>query len=175
MKKDKTMTFFSLSRRPLMIAAMITATSMTPLLAAEDVEVVDPTTGETVALSEIDISALSEEDRQNIGDQLAELGVSPRGRPDLSDVEVVDPTTGETVALGDIDKESLSEEDRQDIGDQLAELGFAPGPRGGRSAEAEGDGETEVGEEGGRAAPGRGAPGRGGEGRGGEGRGGPRD
>ena len=158
-----------------MIAAMITATSMTPLLAAEDVEVVDPTTGETVALSEIDVSALSEEDRQNIGDQLAELGVSPRGRPDLSDVEVVDPTTGETVALGDIDKESLSEEDRQDIGDQLAELGFAPGPRGGRSADADGDGETEVGEEGGRAAPGRGAPGRGGEGRGGEGRGGSRD
>lgn len=167
------MTFLSLTRRPLMIAAMITAASMTPLMAAEDIEVIDPTTNETVALSEIDISALSDEDRQNIGDQLAALGVSPRGRPDISDVEVVDPTTGETVALGDIDKDSLSEEDRQAIGDQLAELGIAPGPRGGRGAGE--DGETEVGEEGGRAAPGRGAPGRGGEGRGGEGRGGSRD
>ncbi|WP_170560065.1 hypothetical protein [Ruegeria atlantica] len=44
-----------------------------------EVEVVDPTTGATVALGDIDPSTLSPEDRRNIGDQLAKQGV-PTGR-----------------------------------------------------------------------------------------------
>lgn len=39
------------------------------------VEVVDPVSGETVTLAELDRSALSDEDRENIRDQLEELGV----------------------------------------------------------------------------------------------------
>lgn len=39
------------------------------------VEVVDPVSGETVTLAELDRSALSDEDRENIRDQLEDLGV----------------------------------------------------------------------------------------------------
>jgi hypothetical protein len=103
-----------------------------------DVEVVDPTSGETVALSDIDVSSLSDEDRQSIGDQLAEQGVNPSRAPsddeEKADVDVVDPTSGETVSLADVDVSNLSDEDRRSIGDQLAEQGVNPehGGRGGR-------------------------------------------
>lgn len=89
----------SLPYSPVILAALIGVACFTPEFVNEP-EVVDPTTGETVAISQIDIDALSDEDRADIGDQLAEQGISPRGRgrADLSEVEVVDPATGETSA-----------------------------------------------------------------------------
>ena len=93
----------SLPHSPLILAALITAVSFQPLL-AQSISVVDPSTGETVELSEVDFEALSEEERADIRDQLKEQGVQPRGGDrnalDISEVEVVDPSTGETVALG---------------------------------------------------------------------------
>lgn len=62
-------------------AATLLATSLSAF-ASEPPTVVDPTTGETVSITDIDISGLSEEDRQNIGDQLADLGIAPRGGRD---------------------------------------------------------------------------------------------
>ncbi|MEP5761072.1 MAG: hypothetical protein ABJ327_17505 [Litoreibacter sp.] len=103
-----------------------------------DVNVVDPTSGETVALSDIDVASLNDEDRRSIGDQLAEQGVNPdradTHEEELADVNVVDPTSGETVSLADVDVSSLGDDDRRSIGDQLAEQGVNPGRgrRGGR-------------------------------------------
>ena len=62
-------------------AAALLATTLSSF-ASEPPTVVDPTTGETVSITDIDISSLSEEDRQNIGDQLAEQGIAPRGGRD---------------------------------------------------------------------------------------------
>ncbi|SLN42744.1 hypothetical protein TRL7639_02206 [Falsiruegeria litorea R37] len=62
-------------------AAVLLATSLSSF-ASEPPTVVDPTSGETVSITEIDIASLSEEDRQNIGDQLAEQGIAPRGGRD---------------------------------------------------------------------------------------------
>ncbi|WP_164659096.1 hypothetical protein [Tropicibacter sp. Alg240-R139] len=62
-------------------AAAFLATSLSAF-ASEPPTVVDPTSGETVSITDIDISSLSEEDRQNIGDQLADLGIAPRGGRD---------------------------------------------------------------------------------------------
>ncbi|WP_170400728.1 hypothetical protein [Ruegeria arenilitoris] len=164
-----------LPHSPLILAALITAVSFQPLL-AKSISVVDPSTGETVELSEVDFEALSEEERADIRDQLKEQGVQPRGRDrnaiDISEVEVVDPSSGETVALGDIDHSSLSPEDRRNIGDQLAEQGI-PAGRGGEGRSAESGSETA--DSGERDGSGKGRGGRGGEGRGGHGgRGGPR-
>lgn len=140
------MSTLSFPYSPVMLAALIGIVSFSPVF-AEEPDVVDPTTGETVAISEIDIDALSDEDRANIGDQLAELGIRPggrdQGRVDLSEVEVIDPTTGETVAFGEIDHSSLSDEDREDIGDQLADQGLSVGhgglgSHGGRGGEGHG-------------------------------------
>ena len=64
----------SLSYSPLILASLITVASFTPSF-ADKVEVVDPTTGETVALGDIDRASLSEDDRKDIGDQLAERGI----------------------------------------------------------------------------------------------------
>ncbi|MEP5762650.1 MAG: hypothetical protein ABJ327_25690 [Litoreibacter sp.] len=98
---------------------------------ADEVLVVDPTSGETISLSDVDVSSLSYEDRRSIGDQLAELGAAPsRGglsREEIADVDVTDPTSGETVSLSDVDVSSLSDDDRQSIGDQLADQGVSPG------------------------------------------------
>lgn len=156
-------------------AAAFMATALTAL-ASEPPTVVDPTTGETVSITDIDIASLSEEDRQNIGDQLADQGIATRGgrAPQGEPPSVVDPTTGETVSITDIDISSLSQEDRQNIGDQLADQGIAtrgghgrgaaPGGRG-RDGGPRGGG-AEVAEAG---SAGPGAGGRGGEGPGGRG------
>ncbi|WP_298922630.1 hypothetical protein [uncultured Roseobacter sp.] len=131
---------------PVILATFIGFATFAPVFADEP-EVVDPTTGEIVAISVIDFDALSEGDRINIGDQLAEQGITlrGRGRVDLSEIEVVVPTTGETVSLADIDRSSLSEEDRQDIGDQLADQGLSIG-RPGRHGDADNsdDADTEI-------------------------------
>jgi hypothetical protein len=159
---------FSFPYSPMILAALITAASISHAF-ADEVEVVDPTTGLNVAISEIDFDALTEDQRADIGDQLADQGINPRGHgpvpADLSEVEVTDPTTGETVTLGDIDVASLSDEDRSNIGDQLADQGI-DGGRHGPSGEA---GADAGGEEGGEGGGGHGG------GHGGGGHGGARD
>lgn len=159
----------SLPHSPLILAALITAVSFQPLL-AQSISVVDPSTGETVELSEVDFEALSKEERADIRDQLKEQGVQPRGGDwnavDISEVEVVDPSTGETVALGDIDHSSLSPEDRRNIGDQLAEQGVSAG-RGGRDDAGQNpESGTETVDSGERGGRGEGRGDRGVEGRG---------
>jgi len=134
--------------------------------------VVDPTTGETVELSEVDFDALSEEERANIREQLAEQGIRPLGRDqdriNISEIEVVHPTTGETVALVDIDRSTLSAGERRNIGDQLAEQGIRPGRPGPGGEGGVPEGDPDATAEAGDRGPG-------GEGRGGRGgRGGPR-
>ncbi|MEO9897637.1 MAG: hypothetical protein ABJF05_14785 [Paracoccaceae bacterium] len=148
----------SLTYNPVILAALIGVAAYSSAFADEP-EVVDPTTGETIAISEIDFDTLSDDDRADIGDQLAEQGISPRGgsRTDLSEVEVVDPTTGETVSLADIDHDSLSDEDRTDIGDQLAEQGVSAGRGGDRGAS-----DTSTSEDAGAGRSGRGGKSRGG-------------
>lgn len=160
----------SFPHSPLVLAALITVASFS-LSFADEAEVVDPTTGETVAISEVDFDALTDDQRANVVHQLAEQGISQRGRgqarADLSEVEVTDPATGETVSLGDIDVASLSDEDRSNIGDQLAEQGIAGGRHGPSSdgkADADADADTESDTDADQGATGRGGKGRGGRG-----------
>lgn len=65
-----------LPHNPLILAALVTAVSFQPLL-AKSISVVDPSTGETVELSEVNFEALSEEERAEIRDQLKEQESSP--------------------------------------------------------------------------------------------------
>jgi hypothetical protein len=67
----------------LLLTVVVSIAAIEPLL-ADEAEVVSPITGETVAISEIDFNALTNEQRAEVGDQLAELGINPgnhgRGR-----------------------------------------------------------------------------------------------
>jgi len=59
---------------PYILAPLIGFAAFTPVFSDEP-EVVDPTSGEIVAVSEIDIDMLTAEQRACIGDQLVEQGI----------------------------------------------------------------------------------------------------
>ena len=126
-------------RTPLILLALTAGISLQFTTLSNAQEVVDPSTGNTVDLTEIDFTTLTRSDARDIISQLQDQGLT-RGeareavrderRADIGALEVTDPTTGETTTLSEIDRESLSREDRQAIREQLANAGVQLG--GGR-------------------------------------------
>lgn len=98
----------------------------------DDVTVTDPDTGILVALDEIDITALSDEELADILEEARTQGVTRRDvkRELMSAVEVTDPLTGETTTLAEIDKSALTNEQRQALRDEVAALDLAGAPSG---------------------------------------------
>ncbi|CUH69119.1 hypothetical protein TL5118_03078 [Thalassovita autumnalis] len=98
----------------------------------DDVTVTDPDTGILVALDEIDITALSDEELADILEEARTQGVTRRDvkRELMSAVEVTDPLTGETTTLAEIDKSALTDEQRQALRDEVAALDLAGAPSG---------------------------------------------
>lgn len=114
---------------------------------AQAPEVIDPSTGDTVLISEIDIQSLNDAERRNLGAQLLSfLGVELGGRPDgareVPNVEVVNPATGETENLSDINIRSLTRAERGDLREQLSEAGVELPSRRGRSQRGGGEVDT---------------------------------
>lgn len=163
------MTFITNTRRPLFIAAALTLFMMQPALAA-DVQIIDPSTGLTTEISDVNFRALTEEQRNDVRAQLLAQGLQIReDRPERgarltqeerAAISVTDPVSGDTVALSEIDVRSLSDEDRATLRADLEAQGIEVGPRGPRLS---GGGEA------GEGRPDRGARGGNGGGRGGNG------
>ena len=108
----------------------------------DDVTVTDPDTGILVALEEIDIAALSDEELADILEEARTQGVTRRDvkRELMSAVEVTDPLTGETTTLAEIDKSALTDEQRQALRDEVAALDLAGAPSGDGSGQGAGHG-----------------------------------
>jgi hypothetical protein len=108
----------------------------------DDVTVTDPGTGILVALDEIDITALSDEELADILEEARTQGVTRRDvkRELMSAVEVTDPLTGETTTLAEIDKSALTDEQRQALRDEVAALDLAGAPSGDGSGQGAGHG-----------------------------------
>lgn len=108
----------------------------------DDVTVTDPDTGILVALEEIDITALSDEELADILEEARTQGVTRRDvkRELMSAVEVTDPLTGETTTLAEIDKSALTDEQRQALRDEVAALDLAGAPSGDGAGQGAGHG-----------------------------------
>ena len=104
--------------------------------AAYAVDVVDPISGETVEISEVDFTALSRSEVRDIYDQLEEQGytrdeardvVREEQGADFGALEVTDPTTGETVTLAEIDFSTLTGSEAREIASELRDDGISGG------------------------------------------------
>ncbi|MEP3347670.1 MAG: hypothetical protein ABJN34_04805 [Litoreibacter sp.] len=125
------MTSFQLPKAPLLLAAVIMFGTV-GAANADDPVVIDPTTGEYVSVNALAFSDLTDDERREVGGQLAEQGYSARSSSeaveiDTSEVTVTDPSTGESTTLDTVDVSSLSSVERQELGDELAEQGVGHG------------------------------------------------
>jgi len=152
------MKHFNFTQRTFSLAAAALLSTALTAVAYEQPSVVDPSTGETVAISQVDMGNLGKDQHHDIADQMAQMGM-PADRP------------------GRFGQDNTDDQGRNGNGYGTGDDGRNGQDRGGQSDDGDGgeghEGEGHGGE--GHGGEGHGGEGHGGEGHGGEGHGGDRD